>query len=228
MTQRSILAGKQPGVIVKAGADVVIKGVDGDTVTAEGKWGMKVEKRSAAEFARARAAVGEVVLFDWRFKRPGLGGESGAEEVIEVQFGGSGEVWVPSGANLKIYAGKDIVVEGIQGKVDAFAGLNLDVREVNCVGNVSAGWSMKIDCRTLLSSDVTLSAGRDLRFHAADMTSVRLRVKDIGGYWEARIGAGEKSIYLKSGGDVTYVTDLKVEAQPPDYILGKIERFTAA
>jgi hypothetical protein len=63
-----------------------------------------------------------------------------------------------------------------------------------------------------------------MRFHVADLTSARLRVKDIGGYWEARIGAGEKSVYLKSGGDVTFVTDQAVEPQPPDYILGKIEK----
>jgi hypothetical protein len=55
-----------------------------------------------------------------------------------------------------------------------------------------------------------------------------LRVKDIGGYWEARIGAGEKSVYLKSGGDVTLVTDQKVEEQPPEFILGKIEKPDAA
>ncbi|HVM70527.1 MAG TPA: hypothetical protein VMT91_02125, partial [Anaerolineales bacterium] len=61
-----------------------------------------------------------------------------------------------------------------------------------------------------------------------DLTSARLRVKDIGGYWEARIGTGEKSVYLKSGGDVTLVTDQKVEAQPPEFILGKIEKPDAA
>jgi hypothetical protein len=70
---------------------------------------------------------------------------------------------------------------------------------------------------------MTIGAGRDLRFHVADLTSVRLRVKDIGGYWEARIGDGEKSVYLKSGGDVIFVTDQAVEALPPNYILGTIE-----
>jgi hypothetical protein len=62
-----------------------------------------------------------------------------------------------------------------------------------------------------------------MRFHVADLTSARLRVKDLGGYWEARIGSSQKSVYLKSGGDVIFVTDQKVEALPPNYILGKIE-----
>jgi len=60
--------------------------------------------------------------------------------------------------------------------------------------------------------------------HVADLTSLRLRVKDIGGYWEARIGGGEKSVYLKSGGDITFVTDQKVEPLPPNYILENIEK----
>jgi hypothetical protein len=50
----------------------------------------------------------------------------------------------------------------------------------------------------------------------------------LGGYWEAQIGEGEKSVYLKSGGDVTLVTDQTVEALPPNYILGKIEKPTQA
>jgi hypothetical protein len=49
-------------------------------------------------------------------------------------------------------------------------------------------------------------------------------VKDVGGYWEARIGDGERAVYLKCGGDVTLVTDQKVEPLPPNYILGKIEK----
>jgi hypothetical protein len=76
----------------------------------------------------------------------------------------------------------------------------------------------------MASNDITFSAGSDLRFQIADLTSARLRVKDIGGYWEARIGGGEKSVYLKSGGDVTFVTDQDVQALPPNYILGKIEK----
>jgi hypothetical protein len=31
-------------------------------------------------------------------------------------------------------------------------------------------------------------------------------------------------VYLKSGGDVTFVTDQQVEPLPPNYILGRIER----
>ncbi len=66
---------------------------------------------------------------------------------------------------------------------------------------------MNVDCQTMIGSNVNFSSGGDLRFHVVDLTSLSLRVKDLGGYWEARIGDSEKSVYLKSGGDVTLVTD---------------------
>ena len=230
MTQRSILAGKNQTIIIKVGLSVTVKGHDSDLVTAEtkGSWGLTLERRSEAQIGRARAAVGEHVLFDVRLKKPNLNGKSDPIEVIEIQMGGSGEVLVPFESNVKVYAGKDIDVQGVRGQVDAYSGMKLNLQDVYCLGNVSAGWTMNVDCQTMLGEDVTFGAGSDLRFHVADLTSTRLRVKDIGGYWEARIGEGERSVYLKSGGDVTFVTDQKVEPLPPDYILGKIETPAAA
>ena len=225
MTQRSILAGENQTIIIKVGASVTVKGHDSDLVTAEtkGMWGLTLERRSESQIGRARAALGEHVLFDVRLKMPSFNGKS-ASEIIEVQMGGSGEVLVPFSSHLKIYAGKDIEVESIKGQVDAYSGLNLKLQDVYCLGNVSAGRVMNIDCQTMSGKDVTFGAGSDLRFHVADLTSLRLRVKDIGGYWEARIGEGKKLVYLNSGGDVTFVTDEKVEPLPPNYILGKIEK----
>ena len=226
MTQRSILAGKNQLIIVKAGASVTVRGHDSDRVTAEtkGRWGVTVERRAASQIGRARAAIGDRVLFDWRIKVPNLGEKKVEKEVIEVQFGSHGEVWVPYSSDLKVYAGTDIEVQGIQGQVDAYSGLKLTLEDVYMLGNVSSGRAMDINCQTMLGNDVTLGAGGDLRFHITDLTSVHLRVKDIGGYWEARVGGGEKVVYLKSGGDVTFVTDQTVEALPPNYILGKIEK----
>jgi hypothetical protein len=226
MTQRSILAGKNQTVIIKVGASVTVKGHDSDLVTADtkGRWGLTLERRSESQLGRARAAIGEHVLFDVRLKMPAFTRKSESNEVIEVQMGGSGEVLVPYSSDLKIYAGKDIDVQGIQGQVDAYSGFNLELQDVYCLGNVSAGRAMNIDCQTMIGKEVTFGAGSDLRFHVADLTSLRLRVKDIGGYWEARIGDGEKSVYLKSGGDVTFVTDQKVEPLPPNHILGNIEK----
>jgi hypothetical protein len=83
---------------------------------------------------------------------------------------------------------------------------------------------MDIDCQTMVGERVEFKAGRDIRFHVRDLTSARIRVKDLGGYWEARIGSGDRSISFKSGGDVTIVTDQEVEPLPPNYILGKIEK----
>jgi hypothetical protein len=221
MTQRSIFAGTNETIIIKAGGSLTVKGYAGDRVIAEGTGGLTVERRSESEIGRARAALGDHVLFDVRIKLPG---KQVSNEVIEVQIGYSGEVLVPLESNLKVYAGKDIEVQGLQGQVDAFAGLNLKLQNVHRLGNASAGGSMSIACQTMLGNNATFGAGRDLRFHVADLASVRLRVKDIGGYWEARIGGAERSVYLKSGGDVTLVTDQKVEALPPNFILGKIER----
>jgi hypothetical protein len=226
MTQRSILAGKNQTIIIKVGANVTVRGHDSDLVIAETKdmWGLTLDRRSETEIGRARAAIGEHVLFDWRIKVPSFGEKKPENEVVEVQMGGSGDVLVPFESNLKVYAGKDIDVQGIRGQVDTYAGLNLNLQDVYRLGNASAGRTMNLDCQTMIGNDVTFGAGSDLRFHVSDLTSLRLRVKDIGGYWEARIGGGEKSVYLKSGGDVTFVTEQKVEPLPPNYILGKIEK----
>ena len=237
MTQRSLFAGKNQTIVIKAGASVKVSGHESDQVVAEtqGSWGLTVERRSESQIGRARAAIGDHVLFDWRINRPSTpssrprGEERRSKgEIIEIQMGGSGEVLVPFESNLKVYAGKDIDVQEIKGQVDAYSGLKLDLHNVYRLGNASAGGTMHIDCQTMIDQAATFGAGGDLRFRIADLTSVRLRVKDIGGYWEARIGSGEKSVYLKSGGDVTFVTDQKVEALPPDYILGKIEKPTRA
>ena len=223
MTQRTILAGTNPTIIVKVGGSVTVKGQEGDQLLAEtqGWGGLSVERRSEAEIGRARAALGERVLFDVRLKLPG---SAGSQEVIEVKMGGSGEVRVPFGANVKVYAGKDIDVQNVRGQVDAYSGFRLNLQDVGLLGIASAGWTMNIDCESLNGKDVTFGAGSDLRFHVADLTNALIRVKDIGGYWEVRIGSGEKTVTLKSGGDVTLVTDQKVEPLPPDYIVGKIER----
>jgi hypothetical protein len=223
MTHRSFLAGKNQTIIIKAGGSVTVKGHDSDMLLADtrDKWGLSVERKNEAEIGRARAAFGERVLFDLRLKKPTLGV---SKEIIEVQMTGSGEVLVPVSSNLKVYAGKDIEVQDIQGQADAYSGLNLKLKNVYLLGTVSAGRTMDIDCQSMIGNDVTFGAGSDIRFHVADLTSLRLRVKDIGGYWEARIGESKKSVYLKSGGDVIFVTDQKVEALPPNFILGTIER----
>ena len=186
MTHRSILAGHNPTVVIKAGLSVIVKGVDGVRVTAStgDRWGLKVERRREAEIARARAAVGEVVLFDFRFNRPQSQAANASEEIVAVQLVGSGEVLVPLGSNLKVYAGKDIDVQGIRGQVDAFSGLKLNLQDVYLLGLASAGGSMSLDCQTMLDDQVEFTAGGDLRFHIRELTGARIRVKDLGGFWE--------------------------------------------
>jgi len=224
MTQRSILAGTNQTIIIKVGGSVTVKGQAGERLLAQGTGGLSVERRAQAEIGRARAAIGDHVLFDLRIKLPNLKEKKSLEQVIEVKIGSSGEVLVPFESNIKVYAGNDIDIQGIRGQVDAYAGSNLTLQDVNRLGNASAGGTMQIVCQTITGKDVAFGAGGDLRFHVAGLTSARLRVKDIGGYWEARIGGGERSVYLKSGGDITFVTDQDVKALPPNYILGKIEK----
>ena len=228
MTQRSILAGPNQTIIIKAGGSVTVRGHAGERLIAEGSGGLSVERRSEAEIGRARAAVGDHVLFDVRIKLPDLKEKKETAEAIEVQIGGSGEVLVPFESNLKVYAGKDIHVQRIQGQVDAYAGLHLKMEGVQRLGNASAGGNMNLDCQSLLGTNVEFKSGGDLRFYIHNLDNARIRVRDLGGYWEARIGGGEKSVYLKAGGDVTFVTDQEVEALPPNYILGKIEKPTEA
>jgi len=192
MTQRSILAGAAPSIIVHAGADVIIRAVEGERVTAEtnNMWGMKVERK---------------------------------KDDIKVEIGASGEVLVPLDSTLKVYAGKNITVEGLRGEVIAYAGWNLTLRGITRLVHAQAGGSMDLECQSLAGKEARFTAGRNLRIHIHDLASARIQVKDIGGEWEALIGSGELPLILKAGGDLTLVTDQQVVALPPDFILGKIE-----
>src|SRR5688572_12888095 len=101
MTQRSILAGTNQTIIIKAGGSVNVQGHEGERLLVEtkGAGGLTVDRRRESEIGRARAAIGDHVLFDVRIKLPSslrpAPSERGDEEVIEVQIGGNGEVLVP-------------------------------------------------------------------------------------------------------------------------------------
>jgi len=104
MTQRTIVVGKAPNVIIKAGGSVIVKGDDGEQVIAgtNDRWGLKVERK---------------------------------QEHIEVQIGSNGTVFVPLASHVKIYAGKSIDVQSVKGQVDGYAGLDLIVQDVYCLGH---------------------------------------------------------------------------------------------
>jgi hypothetical protein len=147
-------------------------------------------------------------------------------DVIEVQLGGSGEVRTPLGSNVKVYAGKSAEVRDIQGSVTTYAGRDLRTRNVHTLVHASAGGAMDLDCETVEGDDVKLEAGGDVRCHIRQLTDATLMINDLGGYWEGLIGDGRVKVRLKAGGDVTLVTDQEVSAQPPDYVVGTIERPT--
>ncbi len=228
MTQRSIVAGQAPRVIIRANGDLTVHGVESDRVQAstDSRWGLKVERRSETEFARVRAKVGEYVLFDVHLDMKNPLKAEAPREVTEVQIGGDGEVRVPLGSNVKVYAGRSVEVRDIQGSVAVYAAREARIRNVRTLVHASAGREMDLECETLAGDDVKLTAGRDMRLYVRDLTDAQVMVNDLGGYWEGVIGNGKATIRLNAGGDVTLVTEQEVKAQPPHYLLGKIEKPT--
>lgn len=228
MTQRSILAGRAPKVIIHAGGDVEVEGRDSDRVVAdtESRWGLKVEQRSESEIGRARAAVGDHVLFDVRLKVPNPLKKNESGEVTAVQIGGSGRVHVPLGSSVKIYAGKNVTVRDIQGSIAAYAGGNVYIRKVHILNHASCGGALDFECETVEGDAVKFAAGLDLRCYIRNLTDARLVVHDLGDRWEAIVGQPRVEIELKCGGDAVIVTDQELIPQPPYYVLGTIERPT--
>ncbi len=232
MTQRSMLAGPTPTVVVRAVGSVTVEGWESDRVQAnsDSRWGVQIERRKAAHIGRerARAAIGDRVLFDITFDNPFNRSRRLPKdfqgEVIEVQLGGDGQVHVPRGSHLAIYAGRDAEVHHLQDRVTATAGRDLHIRDVQVLIHAAAGGDLDLDCAALEGDEFIFSAGRDLRFYIHDLTDARVMIKDLGTYWEALLGSGRLNIWLKAGGDVTLVTDQEVKPQPPDYMLGNIER----
>jgi len=230
MTQRSLLVGQTPNVIVRTGGDVSVQGWGNDRVLAEtdSRWGLKVERRSESEIARMRARVGDHTLLDVRVDPLGRLKKNVRSEAIEVQLGGSGKVSVPLGSTVKVYAGKGVEVQDIRGSVTLYAGANVRVRDVHTLVHVSAGGSIDFECEQVEGDDVKFTAGRDLRCSIRGLTDARFMIDDLGGYWEATIGDGRTRVRLKAGGDVTLVTDQRLTGQPPYDVIGKVERPNAA
>ena len=236
MTRRSMLAGQTPTVVVRAGGSVTVEGWESDRVQADSddRGGLQIEKRRVTDIGRerARAAIGDRVLFDVSFDNPfnrsrrALKDRQG--EAIDVQIGRDGQVRVPLGSNLVVYAGRSAEVHHLQGRVTTTAGRDLNVHHVQVLAHAAAGGDVNIDCATLEGNEFRFGAGRDLRFYVHDLTDAKVMIKDLGSYWEAILGSGRLKIWLTAGGDVTLVTDQEVKAQSPYTILGNIERPTLA
>jgi hypothetical protein len=191
---------------------------------------LEIERRRATDIGRerARAAIGERVLFDVSFGNPFSRSKRELKEiqgeVIDVQLRGDGQVHVPLGSQLIVYAGWNAEVHHLQGRATATAGRDLKLQGVQLLAHAAAGRDLDIDCATLSGSEFKFAAGRDLRFYIHDLTDARIMIKDSGNIWEAVLGSGWLNIWLKAGGDVTLVTEQPVSAQPPTYILGRIEK----
>lgn len=234
MTQRSMPVGPTPTIVIRGGS-ITVEGWDSDRIQArsDDRWGVHIEKRKVADIGRerARAAIGDRVLFDITFANPFNRSthllKDFQGEAIEVRVG-HGDVRVPLNSNVIVYAGRDAEVRHLQGRVIVDAGRNLMVQEVQTLVHAAAGGDLNIDCATLGGDEFKFSAGRDLRFYVRDLDDAKVMIQEAGTYWEAVLGSGRRNIWLKAGGDVTLVTDREVQPQPPYYLLGHIERSATA
>ncbi|MEP7357533.1 MAG: hypothetical protein ABI847_09870 [Anaerolineales bacterium] len=226
MTERSMQAGLTPTVLVHAGGDVRVRGVEGDRVRAStgSRWGLKLERKSPTEVARLRAKVGERVLLDVRFDPLRQLQKDPVEDPIDVQLSGSGEVTVPVGSLVIVYGGKSVDVAGPVAGLTVFASRDVVVRGAGILNAVSSGGALDFECDSIGSQPAKFSAGGDLRCYIRGLTDARVWVSDLGGEWEGLLGAGGPRIELRAGGDVVLVTKHPVEAQPPEYVLGRVER----
>jgi hypothetical protein len=233
MTQRSMPVGLTPTIVIR-GNSITVEGWDGDRIQAnsDDRWGVEIEKRAVAEVGRerARAAIGDRVLFDISIANPFNPSKRLLKdfqgEAIEVRIG-HGQIRVPLNSNVIVYAGRDAEVRHLQGRVIADAGRDLIVQDVQTLVHAAAGGDLNIDCATLGGEDFKFSAGRDLRFYVRELADARVMINEGGTYWEALLGSGHLNMRLKAGGEVTLITDREVQAQPPYFLLGNIEKPSA-
>jgi hypothetical protein len=214
MTQRSMPVGQTPTIVIRGG-NITVEGWDSDRIQAnsDDRWGVQIEKRKVADVGRerARAAIGDRVLFDISIANPFNPAKQLLKdfqgEAIEIRID-HGQVRVPRGSNVIVYAGRDAEAHHLQGRVMVDAGRDLSVHDVQTL--------------------VHAAAGRDLRFHVRDLDDAKVMIREAGTYWEALLGSGRLKVWLNAGGEVTLITDREVQPQPPYYLLGNIELPAAA
>ncbi len=160
------------------------------------------------------------MLFDVRLNVPRALKKDADAEIIDVQIGTSGTVHVPRNCGVTVYAGRDIEASGLRSTLAAYAGSDLKVRDVQTLTQASAGGTMDLECETVLGDNLKFTAGSNLRWFIRRLIDVTYLIDDLGGYWEAVIGAGRVKVRLQGGGDVTLVTDQPINGD----VLGKIER----
>ncbi len=221
-----MLAGPTSQVIIRSGGDVSVLGWDGDRIQAESDSpaGLKVERANEKQFARLRAKVGDHVLVDWRMKQPNLGKKKLPNDAIEVEIGGNGKVSVPFGSTVQVYSGGAAHVQDVRGHVTIYAGANVLVRNVQTLVHISAGGAIDFECEGVEGIEAKFKAGRDLRCYIRGLTDATVFVDDLGGDWMGVVGNGSNRLRLSAGGDAILVTNLEVKPQPPNYVIGMIEK----
>ncbi len=210
MRHRSIQAGRTPTVIIRADRDVQVQGWDDERVLAitETSWGPKIERgsKSALGRVRARAKVGNYVLFDISGDLLKWDRQDESDDAIHVQIGGDAVVHVPVSSAVTIYAGHNIDVLNIRGSVAAYAARDAHLRDIGTLARVSAGRTIDVECNALGGADINISAGRDLRLHVRDLDDATVLIDDLGGYRQEVLGNGRRLVRLTAGGDVVFAT----------------------
>ncbi len=141
MTQRSIFSGSAPTVVINAGASVVVRGVDGDQVT---------------------AAANNLLGLRIRSKNEGIKVEIGGNGEVWVPF--NSRVTVAAGWDSEVHdiqgevgatSGRDLVLRNVERLAQAAAGGSMDLECGSVVGNekkFQAGGNLRCQIRDLTSA----------------------------------------------------------------------------
>jgi hypothetical protein len=148
MTERSIFSGKTPQVVIRSGADVLVKGWDSDRILAEssGVWGLQVKRKKGAIEVQIGGSGQVLVPYDSRVTI--YAGKS--SEVQEIQ----GTVRVIAGWDVRI-AQSNVLAQASAGRKMEIDCLTIEGRELK----LSSGWHMRCWIREL----------RDVRYLIDDL-----------------------------------------------------------
>lgn len=177
MTTRTIIAGENPVVIIRAGGSARIEGSDSDRVTAttESRWGLKVERRGD------RIEV-----------------EAGGSCTVRLPFSSEIKVYTSKDAEILDIRNRIAV---------ASVGGYLTIERSNRLAHAQSGRSMNIECEAFETDKIKFEAGGNLRCHIVNLADTQVMIQDLGGKWELGFGSKRRTLQLKCGGDVTLVTD---------------------
>ena len=132
MTERSILAGKSPQIVIHAGGDVLVKGWDSERVLAEssGIWGLQIKRKNGVIEVQIGGSGQALVPFD---------------SSVKVYSGKSSEIQEIRGV-VSAVAGLDVRISQSNVLAQASAGKAMDIDCRVTEGpelKLTAGWHLR-------------------------------------------------------------------------------------